>query len=129
MKNMKNRQQGLTFITWMLILAIGGFFVLLTLKLVPIYLENQSVKAIVQALADNPKVRSEKQTVAGIKELIRKGFRINNIYDFPKDAITVKKDKNRVLVDITYDRVEPIIHNVSVMVSFSEVLDLEIAVY
>ena len=35
----RDRQQGMTFIGWVLMLMIFGFFVLLALKLIPTYLE------------------------------------------------------------------------------------------
>lgn len=121
---LKKNQSGLTFISWLIILAIGGFFVLLTLKLVPIYLENQSVKSVVQSLNQDPLVR--KQTAQGVRKIIQKRLKINSVYDFPKEYIKIKKSKNKLIVDITYDRIEPIVANVSVMVSFSEKLDIEI---
>ncbi len=120
----KKHQTGLTFISWLIVLAIGGFFVLLTLKLVPIYLENQSVKSVVKSLNQDPLVR--KQTAQGVRKIINKRLKINSVYDFPQDNIKIKKSKNRLIVDITYDKIEPIVANVSVMVSFSEKLTVEI---
>jgi len=121
--SLKQKQQGLTLISWLIIFAIGGFFILLGMKLVPIYLENQSVKSIVESLRNDSKARGE--SAAGVKKLIYKRLKINSIYDFPKDNIKIKKTKNRLLVDITYDKIEPIFANISVMVSFSEKLDIE----
>jgi hypothetical protein len=120
----RKHQTGLTFISWLIILAIGGFFVLLTLKLVPIYLENQSVKSVVKSLNNDPLVRNA--DVHGVRKLITKRLKINSVYDFPKEWIKIKKSKNRLVVDITYDRIEPIVANVSVLVSFSEKLTVDI---
>ena len=39
MKNMVKKQRGVTFIGWCIILAIIGFFVLITLRLFPLYNE------------------------------------------------------------------------------------------
>ena len=118
------RQTGLTFISWLVIFAVGGFFVLLGMKLVPIYLENQSVKSVVQSLNNDPLVR--KTDARGVYKLINKRLKINSVYDFPKEFIKIKKSRNQLLVDVTYDRVEPIVGNVSVMVSFSEKLSVEL---
>ena len=120
----RKHQTGLTFISWLIVLAIGGFFVLLTLKLVPIYLENQSVKSVVKSLNNDPLVR--KTDAKGVRKLINKRLKINSVYDFPKEFIKIKKSKNRLVVDITYDRIEPVVANVSVMVSFSEKLSVDI---
>ncbi|MGD2118842.1 MAG: DUF4845 domain-containing protein [Chromatiales bacterium] len=118
------RQDGLTFISWLIIFAVGGFFVLLGLKLVPIYLENQSVKSVVESLNNDPLVR--KADTRGVYTLINKRLKINSIYDFPKENIKIKKTRNQLIVDITYDKIEPIVGNISVMVSFSEQLNVEL---
>jgi hypothetical protein len=122
--NTKARQKGLTFLSILIILAIGGFFVLLALKITPIYLENQSIKSIVAGLNDDAQ-RLRNKTVSGVKKEIQKRFRINSIYDFPKDGYKIKKEKNKLVIDFTYDRVEPIVHNISVMVSFSDKLEID----
>lgn len=120
----KKHQSGLTLITWLFVMAIGGFFVLLTLKLVPIYLEYQSVRTVIQSLDHDPLVR--KESAQGVRKIITKRLKINSVYDFPKEYIKIKKTKNRLTVDVTYDRIEPVIANISVMVSFSEKLNIEI---
>lgn len=121
---LKKQQAGLTFISWLIIFAIGGFFILLTLKLVPIYLENQSISSVVKSLNQDPLVR--KQTAQGVRKLIVKRLKINSVYDFPKEWIKIKKTRNRLKVDITYNREELIVANVYVVVKFSEQLDIEI---
>ena len=122
---LRNKQSGLTFISWLIILAIGGFFVLLALKIVPIYLENQSINSVIKSLEADPIAR--RGTVGDIRNLIRKRFRINGIYDFDLKQIKIKKTRNRMKIDLTYDRIEPIVANISVMVSFSEKVDVELA--
>ena len=121
---LQKNQKGLTFISWLIILAIGGFFVLLALKLTPIYLENQSVKSVIKSLNNDPLIR--KTDSRGIRKIIKKRMKINSIYDFPKDAIKIKKTKTRLNVDITYNKEEKIVANVYVLVKFSEKLSVDI---
>jgi len=121
---LKKHQTGLTFITWLFIMLIAGFFALLTLKLVPIYIENMGVKSVIESMHEDSKVANS--SIAGIRTIIKKRLSINQIYDFPQEYIKITKGKNRLIVDITYDKVEPIIGNVSVLVSFSEKLDIEL---
>ena len=121
---LQKNQKGLTFISWLIILAIGGFFVMLGLKLTPIYLENQSVKSVIKSLENDPLIR--KTDTRGIRKIIKKRMKINSIYDFPKDAIKIKKTKTRLNVDITYNKEEKIVANVYVLVKFSEQLSVDI---
>jgi hypothetical protein len=126
MNALRKKQQGLTFISWLVILAVGGFFVLLTLKLVPIYLEHQSVKAIIEGLKTDPSLRKEVVTPKTISDTIWRKARVESLYDFPRDAIKIKKTKDKLQIDLVYDRVEPIFANISVMVSFEEHEEVEL---
>jgi hypothetical protein len=121
---LQKNQKGLTFISWLIILAIGGFFVMLGMKLTPIYLENQSVKSIVKSLNNDPLLRNT--DARGVKKIIKKRMKINSIYDFPEDAIKIKKTKTRLDLDITYNKEEKIVANVYVLVKFSEKLSVDI---
>ena len=122
--HLRKKQSGLTFISWLIILAIGGFFVMLGMKLTPIYLEHQSVKSVVNSFENDPLVR--KNDAKGIRKLIKRRMKINSIYDFPQDAIKIKKTKNMLKLDITYEREEPIIANVFVVVKFSDQINVNI---
>ena len=121
---LQKNQKGLTFISWLIILAVGGFFVMLGLKLTPIYLENQGVKSVVKSLNNDPLIR--KTDTRGVRKIIKNRMKINSIYDFPKDAIKIKKSKTRLNVDITYNKEEKIVGNVYVLVKFSEKLSVDI---
>ena len=118
------KQSGLTFISWLIILAVGGFFVMLGMKLTPIYLENQSVKSVVKSFQGDPLLR--KNDAKGIRKLIKRRMKINSIYDFPQEAIKIKKTKNQLKLDITYEREEPIVANIFVVVKFSEKINVNI---
>ena len=50
MKNLIERQRGVTFIGWCIIFALIGFFVLLTLRLFPIYNEMFQVMAAMKSM-------------------------------------------------------------------------------
>ena len=55
------RQQGLTLISLVFILGLIGFFVMLTLKIVPIYLDHGKVKSALEALKATPELANEKR--------------------------------------------------------------------
>ncbi|MFZ4701712.1 MAG: DUF4845 domain-containing protein, partial [Candidatus Methylumidiphilus sp.] len=47
---MANRQNGMTLISFLLVFVVAGFLVLLTLKLVPVYLDHMKVKSSLEGL-------------------------------------------------------------------------------
>lgn len=54
MKKMIKQQHGMTFLGWCIVLAIIGFFVLLTLRLFPLYNEKFIVISAMKSVAERP---------------------------------------------------------------------------
>jgi hypothetical protein len=115
------RQQGLTFISLLLVLGLIGFFVLLTLKIVPIYLDNNKVKSALEALKEN----SEFPTMGEfeIRDSLTKRFNINYVTDVTQDDITVVKHGNYVKVDIEYETIVKLAGNLSVLAEFHDTIE------
>lgn len=112
------KQRGMTGIGWLLVLFLIGFFSFLAIKLIPIYLEHYSIKTVIESLNDEPLI--SKKSPAEVRKLIKKRLKINSVYDFKKEYLTIKKGGGVMTVSVAYDVVEPMIGNVSVLVSFKE---------
>ena len=118
MQNALFKQQGLTFISMIVLLAFIGFLVLLVLKIGPIYLNNNKLADAVEAIQQSPGLANK--TVAEIRTDLDKQFNMNYV-----DYITVADGKivaqpGYVKVAFDYERVEHIIGNLSVLVEFHE---------
>lgn len=59
MKNMMKKQKGVTFIGWCIILAIIAFFVLITLRLFPLYNEKMIVVSAMKSVSSRPGISEE----------------------------------------------------------------------
>jgi hypothetical protein len=115
------RQQGLTLISILLILGLIGFFVLLTLKIVPIYLDHGKVKSALEALKATPGLESKGEYE--IRDSLNKRFSINYVYDVSKDDIKIIKHGNYVKVDIEYETVVKLVGNLSVLAEFHDSIE------
>jgi hypothetical protein len=116
------RQQGLTFISLVLILGLIAFFVLLGLKIGPIYLDHSKVA---NALAEIEKTTNiEELTEAEIRDSLNKRFNINYVYDVTQDDITITKYQDYLRVAIEYEVVKKIAGNLSVLVEFNDVIEV-----
>ncbi len=111
-------QRGLTFISLMLILGILAFFVLLTLKIAPIYMNHNSVVNALSAVEEMPNV--ETMSKREIITSLNKRFGMNYVEKVNTNDITILKQGNYVKVEIEYERVEKIFANLSVLVEFYE---------
>ncbi|MGR9013983.1 MAG: DUF4845 domain-containing protein [Gammaproteobacteria bacterium] len=112
------KQQGLTLISIILILGFIGFFVLLTLKVVPIYLDHGKVKSALEALKAMPDVQTKSEYE--IRDSLTKRFLINYVYDVKKEDISVVKHGNYVKVDIEYETVVKLVDNLSLLAEFHD---------
>jgi Domain of unknown function (DUF4845) len=107
------RQNGMTAVGWLIVLALIGFFVLLTLRMLPSYLEYYKVASSLDSL--------EKETLdspVAIRKLLERRFDISYVESItPKDVIIKPVGPNfRVIAD--YESRKHIFANVDVLMSF-----------
>ena len=115
-------QQGLTFISLVFILGFIASFVLLGLKIGPIYLNHSKV---VSALADIKKTPDiEAQSENEIRSSLSKRFDINYVDDVTQDDITITRHGNYIKVVIEYEVVRKIVGNLSVLVEFNDNIEV-----
>jgi hypothetical protein len=110
------RQQGLVFI-----LGLIAFFVLLGLKIGPIYLDHSKVVSSLDEIKKTPDI--EQQSEAQIRDSLSKRFNMNYVNDVTQDDITVTKHGNYLKVAIEYEVVRKIAANLSVLVEFNDVIE------
>jgi len=122
MKTSFRRQRGLTFISLIFVLWIVGFFVLLILKVGPIYLDHSKVLSALAAVEEAPDAAmlSERD----IREMLRKRFDLNYVSDVEASDIKIYKSGYYLKVEIKYEVVKKIMGNLSVLVEFNDVVEV-----
>lgn len=121
MNVLPKRQQGLTFISLVFILGLIAFFVLLGLKIGPIYLDHSKVVSALAEIEKTPDI--EQQSEAQIRDSLSKRFNMNYVNDVTQDDITVTKHGNYLKMAIEYEVVRKIAGNLSVLVEFNDVIE------
>ena len=116
--NTPANQRGMTMISWMLVIGVLVFFVVIGITLIPTYIENYSVKNILASLEQDR--LSAKKTPKQIKDTIMKRLKINGVYEFQRDFIKIKKEKEGMKVTIDYEIRKPIVGNLDAVMSFSD---------
>ncbi len=112
------RQHGMTGMGWLTVLFLIGFFALLTFKLVPIYLENSTVKSILHSLEDEPLIT--KTSKGEVLSMIQKRLLTNGIRDMARDSIKIENSDGVLTVNIAYDVRKNMVGNVDVIVTFDD---------
>ena len=115
-------QQGLTFISLVFILGLIAFFVLLGLKIGPIYLDHSKVASVLAEIEETAGIQDKSE--AEIRDSLSKRFNINYVSDVTQDDITITKHGNYLKVVIEYEVVRKIAGNLSVLVEFNDVIEV-----
>lgn len=117
-KLMTGRQRGMSMMSWLVVLAVVVFFLLIGIKMVPTYLENYSIKQALENMENDRQVRS--MSPAELKKSFMKRLRINNVFEFDQSAIKIKKEKFGTSFTVDYEIRKPVAGNVSIVMVFSE---------
>ncbi len=118
----RKRQQGFTFISLSFILGLIVFFVLLGLKIGPIYLDHSKVVSTLSELKRTPGI--EEQSESEIRKSLSKHFDMNYVNDVTQENITIARHENYLKVVIEYEVVKNIVGNLSVLVAFNDVMEI-----
>ncbi len=110
------KQKGLTLISWLAILGLVLFNGIIALNVVPVFLNDHSVKTTMQSLETDAALRGA--TPKKIKDVIVKRLRVNNVYSITRDHIALKKGKRDYLITIEYEPRGKLIGPVDYIVSF-----------
>ena len=122
------RQRGIGMLTVFIMLSIGIFLGIFAIKIVPPYLENWTVKSIVQNAAEDPDFL--KQTKGRIYTDLNKSYRQNNLWDLTaEDTVVLKKvgRNNGYSISVKYEKRANFIHNIYLVTAFEETPELKAA--
>ncbi|RRQ21192.1 DUF4845 domain-containing protein [Thiohalobacter thiocyanaticus] len=121
MRNLQ-RQQGMTLLGWIVVLGLIAFFVLLTLRLMPNYLENFKVAETLESLKNEPEI-TRKSTVE-IRKLIDRRFMINDVTSIDAKDVKITNEKGRMTVRAQYEIRVPVLGNVDAVTKFDESVEM-----
>ncbi len=109
------RQAGVTAIGWSMILGLMGFFVLLTLKMLPPYLDYFKVASALESVS--------KETVsspAEIRKLIEKQFDVGYVNTITPKQVKIKNTESYFDVAAKYDSRVHLAGNVDIIMAFDK---------
>lgn len=117
-----HKQQGMTFIGLVLIIAGIVFVAMIGIKLTPAYLEYMSINKVIERIGHEPSFAE--MSPKDIKEEFDKGLIINSIKAVDSSDLVIAKDEaGRNTVSVEYQAVVPLVANVSALMDFSASTD------
>ncbi|MBI2379829.1 MAG: DUF4845 domain-containing protein [Gammaproteobacteria bacterium] len=122
---LKQNQAGMTAIGWLIVIAIFGFFVLLVLRMLPVYLEWFTVEKAMEIVKQDPEVGS--WTKDQIVSRLDKHFTINQVTRVNlKEHLKIERDEKTDgrTITIKYDVAAHVAGNVDVLMHFNKTVAL-----
>ncbi|ABI56695.1 DUF4845 domain-containing protein [Alkalilimnicola ehrlichii MLHE-1] len=111
------RQEGMGFLGIIAVLAVVGFIGLLGVRMVPIYLEANTVRGIVQGMQDDPAMRGASHRE--IRQRLARQFQVNNVSgpDLDEDLV-FERMAGGTSVQLRYEVRFPVIANLDGVAAF-----------
>ena len=114
----KRHQAGMSMWTMALIAVVAGFFVLVGIKMIPVYLNDMKIRGALTSLANDQQAQNASKIQ--IRDMMRKRLEVDmadHIVDLRKDLYFESEGRNRI-IRIAYESVTPLFLNISILVEF-----------
>lgn len=122
---MARKQQGITLISFIMVLVVAGFFALMAMKLFPMYSEFYSLKNVMEEFAKQP--NSASMTPAQMQADLDRRFNISYIesVDLKRHVKVIRTNGGRgSQLNIAYEVRKPLMANLDVVGKFEHTVDL-----
>ncbi|EJO92993.1 DUF4845 domain-containing protein [Ectopseudomonas hydrolytica] len=117
--NFARSQQGLSILGWLVVLAVVAFFASTAFKVMPHYLDYMSLEKIITSVETDK--AADVRTINDFYLHVSKGMQVNNIRDLNmRDILEVKVENNEFRVHLKYEKREPLIENLDLVVNFDK---------
>ena len=114
--HLRHRQRGLGLWGWLFVLGIIGFVALVTLKLVPIYLSELSIKRVVKATADD--VGNAGLALPELRKAMRTRWDVEGINTLRVEDVKLVKTPGGRALSYDYEARADLFYNISLVVHF-----------
>ena len=118
MTNVRARQSGITFLGFIIILAVVGFFAFLGMKIFPAYSEYYNVVAAMEQIRREP--GTARWSPAEIMTSLEKRMYINYVEEknVSKRNFQLKRSGTGYVFSVKYERREPLLYNLDYVAKF-----------
>lgn len=117
-----HKQKGMTAIGWVLVFLLIAIVTLVTLKLLPIYLDSFSVQKSLESLKNEHNIG--KKPPHDIKNMLLKRLDINMVDDVTKDDIYIDKSRGNMTIEVDYEVRKNMVGNLDVVAKFNYIIDV-----
>lgn len=115
--NMRKQDGAVSLGVVIIIGAVLGA-VWLSLRLIPHYIDFETMKSVMEDLPGPQVHEMDKRT---IRDSLEKRFKINNLRSFKvRDVVKIERTSKSTVIDVAYEVREPLMFNIDLVLSFED---------
>jgi hypothetical protein len=112
------RQEGISLIGFLLLMAVGSFVILFVVRVAPIYFDHYLIKSTIESLNKDPDLQSKsREEILG---LLQNRWDINNIEAVKKKDVKVSREEGNLKLQLKYEVTRNVYGNLDVVVRFDD---------
>jgi hypothetical protein len=112
-------QKGMSMLGWVVVFGLAAFFASAGFKMLPHYMDFWSIEKSIMSLETDSAVGVK--TVSDFHRHVKKGMQVNGVRGLDLDeAMSVQLEGNEFFVHLNYEKREPLIQNLDLVVTFDK---------
>lgn len=111
------RQAGISILGILVILALFSFFLTVSIRLLPPYMEGRGVKSAIERVAE---ASSTESSIRDIVRRIDSNFITNRIDVINSREVKVYREDGKIIIDASYETRTPLFKNVDAVLMFPD---------
>jgi hypothetical protein len=112
------RQQGLSTISWLIVILVAAFFITSAVKLLPVYMQAMTVDSTIQKVVDSGELQGK--SAMFIRKKLGKLLNVNQVEAIKLKDIKIVRDEGYTTIDARYEQRTPLMYNIDVVLKFEE---------
>ncbi len=120
---MRRRQQGITFLGWIVLLIPMAIVIYTGIRLVPIYLNYTKVERVFNQVKEEYEGQSSVSQKTLRASLARR-FNVEYVEKPDYKEVVIRKDSEGWVIEAAYDDLVPLVSNVSILVEFENSVEI-----
>tara|TARA_R100001039_G_C1792804_1_gene73574 strand:+ start:57 stop:437 length:381 start_codon:yes stop_codon:yes gene_type:complete len=113
-----SQQRGISMIGWAVILLVAVVLGTAALRMVPVYLEYNTISSSINSLLQDSKTAL--MSPREVRDALSKRFRINQVNVISANDLIITKDGGILKISTDYEVREPMFYNVSIVMTFQD---------
>ncbi len=111
------RQDGVSILGVLLLLALLSFFLTVTIRLLPVWMEGRSVKTAITAVAE---ASTAQNSLRDVTKRLQNNFNTNRIEAIKPRDVKVYRDEGKIIIDANYEARTPLFKGVDAVLMFND---------